>query len=131
MAKLYTQALDRSRGWAEKHRPMLTPEEREQQAHVWAGQYLEALARNRAWITQDNPIDPMRIRMTDLATTLAKLRKSAEARGTSKKELRELGHAQSLLRRMRRDYEEILHEALAAAHADVVLRAGAPSTGER
>jgi hypothetical protein len=66
----------------------------------------------------------MRIRMTDLATTLAKLQKSAEARGTSKKELRELRHAHALLRRMRRDYEDILHEALAAAHEDAGRRAG-------
>jgi hypothetical protein len=71
-------------------------------------------------------MDAMRNRMTDLAATLAKLRKSAEARGASQKELRELGHANSLLRRMRRDYEEILHEALAAARKDAVLKAERP-----
>ena len=121
-AKRYVRALAQARGFAKTHRPALTPEEREQLAHVWAGKYLDELALSRSWITHDSPIDPMRIRMTDLAKTLAKLRKSAEARGTSKKELQELGHAQTLLHRMRRDYEGILHDALAAAHADAFER---------
>lgn len=100
----------------------MTAEEREQQAHEWAEQWLEGLARRRGWITQENPIDPMRVRMDDLARTLAKLRRSADARGASKKEVRELGHAGALLRRMRRDYDEILRDAIAMAHADAASR---------
>lgn len=128
-AKRYALALKQTRIWAAQHRPWLTPEEQELQAHTWAAQYIEALARNRAWITQENPIDPMRNRMDDLARRLAQLRKSAVARGASGKEIRQLGGAQQLVRRMRRDYLEILHEALAAAHVDAVLRAGDRAEG--
>lgn len=122
-AERYKRALKGARELAKKHRADWTAEEQEQQAHKWAGQWLEGLARHRGWITQENPLDRTRVRMTDLATTLAKLRKSAVARGASGKELKELGHANELLRRMRRDYEEILREAIAQAHADAAMRA--------
>jgi hypothetical protein len=84
---------------------------------------MHEMQRRLAWTSLENPANPMRVRMDALANTLAKLERSAEVRGYSGKEHREIRHARALLRRMRRDYDEILRDAITEARADADARA--------